>query len=306
MTPITWRRWLPEFVLLALVWGASFLFTREAVLGFGPFATAWGRVTLGALVLTPLLWWRNETRTLRQHWRSFVVMGLLNSGIPFACYAYALLSISTGLSSILNATTPLFGAVIAWRWLGDRLQGRQLLGLGLGFAGVVALASGATGGIAVLPKIGSGLAVAACLLATFCYGLAGSYSKRHLQGVSALAIATGSLWGASIGLLLPALWQWPTTLPDLRAWSALSAVGLLCTALAYVLYFRLMSLTGPARTLTVTYLIPVFANLLGVLVLGEVVSAWMLGCGAVILLGTALSSGLLTLRAKAAHSSRRG
>jgi drug/metabolite transporter (DMT)-like permease len=294
MSSLSWRRWLPEFVLLAALWGSSFLFMREAVHGFGPFATAWGRVTLAALLLTPLLWWRNETTALRRHWRPLLVMGLLSAGIPFACYAYALLSISTGLSSILNATTPLFGALIAWLWLNERLRGPQLVGLGLGFAGVVALASEAPGGISMRSG-GSGLAVAACLLATFCYGLAGSFNKRHLHGLSALAITTGSLWGASIGLLLPALWLWPTSPPQPHAWFALGAAGVLCTAVAYVLYFRLMALTGPARTMTVTYLIPVFANLLGVLALGEVVSAWMLGCGAVILLGTALSAGLLNI-----------
>ena len=207
----------------------------------------------------------------------------------------ALMSISTGLSSILNATTPLFGAVIAWYWLGDKLNASRALGLALGFTGVVLLASDVPGGVSFASG-GSGLAVLACLVATFCYGLAGSFTKKYLQGVPSMVTTSGSLWGASLGLCIPALLTWPTAMPPLHAWVSIGVAGLLCTALAYVLYFRLMASTGPARAMTVTYLIPVFANLIGVVVLDEVVTPWMTGCGAVIVLGTALASGLVAWR----------
>jgi drug/metabolite transporter (DMT)-like permease len=289
-TVLLWRQWVPEFVLLALVWGTSFLFMREGAHAFGPFATAWVRVSMAAVMLTPVLLWRGEADLLRQHWRPTFLVGLLNAGIPFALYAYALLHISTGLSSILNATTPLFGAVIAWFWLGDKLNALRALGLALGFGGVVLLAIGVPGGI--LFKAGSsGLAVAACLLATFCYGLAGSFTKRYLQGIPSMVTTSGSLWGASLGLCIPALSTWPEVWPPLPAWAALAIAGLLCTAFAYVLYFRLMTRMGPARATTVTYLIPVFANLVGVVFLDEIVTPWMLCCGLVIVLGTALASG---------------
>ncbi len=287
-----WRKWVPEFVLLALLWGSSFLFMREGAHEFGTFPTAWVRVTLAALMLSPVLVWRREVAILQQHWRPALASGLLNSGIPFACYAYALMHISTGLSSILNATTPLFGALIAWAWLGDKLNATRALGLALGFTGVVLLASDVPGGIS-FKEGGSGLAVVACLVATFCYGIAGSFTKRYLQNVPSLVTTTGSLWGASIGLAIPALLSWPSVMPSIHAWAALGIAGLLCTALAYVLYFRLMTRTGPARTMTVTYLIPVFANLLGVIFLDEVVTHWMMGCAVVIVAGTALASGLV-------------
>ena len=287
-----WRVWVPEFVLLALLWGASFLFMREGAYDFGPFPTAWVRVTLAALMLTPVLIWRREVAVLQQHWRPAFLSGLLNSGIPFACYAYALMHISTGMSSILNATTPLFGALIAWFWLGDRLNATRALGLALGFTGVVLLASEVRGGVS-FQSGGSGLAVVACLVATLCYGIAGSFTKRYLHNVPSLVTTTGSLWGASLGLCLPALLTWPTETPTWHAWGALGIAGLLCTALAYVLYFRLMTRTGPARAMTVTYLIPVFANLIGVVFLDEVVTHWMMVCGLVIVLGTALASGLV-------------
>jgi len=236
---------------------------------------------------------------LQQHWRPTLSSGLLNAGIPFACYSYALMHINTGLTSILNATTPLFGALIAWVWLGDKLNPARAWGLALGFTGVVFLASGVPGGIS-LKEGGSGMAVVACLGATFCYGIAGSFTKRYLQGVPSLVTTTGSLWGASLGLAIPAWLMWPSETPSLHAWAALGIAGLLCTALAYVLYFRLMTRTGPARAMTVTYLIPVFANLFGVIFLDEVVTHWMMGCAVVIVLGTALASGLVGAKPKRA------
>ncbi len=289
---VNWREWVPEFLLLALLWGSSFLFMREGAHAFGPFPTAWVRISLAALMLTPVLIWRREVPILVQYWRPTLSAGLLNAGIPFACYAYALMHINTGLTSILNATSRLFGALIAWVWLGDKLNATRALGLALGFAGVVLLASDVPGGISFQAG-GSGLAIAACLLATFCYGIAGSFTKRYLQNVPSIVTTTGSLWGASIGLAVPALLTWPSETPSLHAWGALAIAGLLCTALAYVLFFRLMTRTGPARAMTVTYLIPVFANFFGVVFLDEVVTHWMMGCALIIVMGTALASGLV-------------
>ena len=291
--PLPWRTWVPEFVLLAMLWGSSFLFMREGAYAFGPFSTAWVRVSLAACMLTPVLLWRQQWPDLKNHWQHSLMSGLLNAGIPFACYSYALLHLSTGLSSILNATTPLFGALVARLWLGERLSRTRALGLGLGFGGVALLASHVSGDLSFQPE-GMGLAMVACLLATLCYGIAGSYTQRFLKGVPAMVTSTGSLWGASLGLMVPGLLYWPSHDIPLRAWAALGIAGFFCTALAYVLYFRLMAKTGPARAMTVTYLIPVFANLIGVVFLDEIVTLWMLGCAALIVLGTALASGLIS------------
>jgi drug/metabolite transporter (DMT)-like permease len=289
------RSWLTEFVLLGAIWGASFLFTRLGAAEFGALPTAGMRVGIAALFLLPLLLLRGQWPALLVHWKKIFVLGMLNSGIPFALYAYALLSISTGLSSLLNATVPLFGALVAWLWLKDRPHGIKILGLLIGFVGVAMLAWGKASFKPNAAGLATGWAVLACLGACLCYGISASFTKRYLGGVPSLVIATGSQLGATIGLALPTLWLWPSQTPSATAWLALLAVGVLCTGVAYVLFFRLIDKVGAAGSLTVTFLIPVFAVLYGVVFLGESVTAWMLICGAVILLGTGLSMGLLKL-----------
>ncbi|TXT39116.1 MAG: hypothetical protein FD135_2435 [Comamonadaceae bacterium] len=287
------KPWLHEFVLLGAIWGSSFLFTRFGVAEFGAIPTAGLRVAIAALCLLPLLLARGQGPVLRQHWQKIFLMGLFNSGIPFALYAYALLSITTGLSSLLNATVPLFGAMVAWLWLKDRPHGMKIVGLLMGFIGVAMLAWGKASFKPDASGLSTGWAVLACLAACLCYGLSASFTKRYLSGQPSLVIAGGSQIGAALGLALPTLWLWPSQNPSLSAWLALLTLGLLCTGVAYVLYFRLIDKVGAAGSLTVTFLIPVFALFYGVVFLGEAVTGWMLLCGAIILSGTALSMGLL-------------
>lgn len=289
------KHWLPEFILLAALWGASFLFMRLGAAEFGALPTAGVRVTIATLVLLPLLLLRGQWPQLRHHLGKVLFMGMLNSGIPFACFAYALLSISSGLSALLNATVPLFGALVAWVWLKDRPHGMKIIGLLIGFVGVTLLAWDKASFKPDASGLSSGWAIVACLTACLCYGIAASYTKRYLGGVPSLVVATGSQIGATIGLALPTWWLWPAAQPGPTAWMALAAVGVLCTGLAYVLYFRLIEKVGAAGSLTVTFLIPVFAVFYGAIFLGETVTAWMLLCGAIILCGTALSVGVLKL-----------
>lgn len=286
-----------DFVVLAAIWGSSFLFMRYAVVDFGVAGTAATRVAIAAAVLVPLMLWRGLGPQFRRHWKAICLIGMLNSGIPFLLFAFALLSITTGLSAILNATVPLFGALVAWVWLKDRPTGSRVLGLVIGFAGVALLAwdkasfkPGASG-------LAPAWAVLACLLATVCYAIAASATKRWLTGIPPLVTATGSQVGATLGLALPALWLRPAAMPGAQAWLAVLILGVLCTGIAYILYFRLIEQAGPARALAVTFAVPVFAILYGALFLGEQVTPWMLLCGAVIICGTALSTGLLKLPA---------
>ncbi len=290
---------LGELLLLAAIWGASFLFMRLGAHEFGAIPLAALRVAGASLLLLPLLAMRQGLGELRQYWRALLVVGLLNSALPFALYSYAALSISAGLSSILNATTPLWGAIVAWIWLGQGLSGSRIMGLALGFAGVVFLAWEQ----ASFKPGGSGWAVLACLLATLCYGIAANYTKRQLSSCSPLAVATGSQFSAALLLAGPALWLRPEALPSAGAWAAAAGLALLCTGVAYILYFRLMSRIGPSNTIAVTFLIPGFAVVWGWLFLAEAFTLRMaFGC-AIVLLGTALALGLLKLRAQAAAMS---
>lgn len=293
------RASLIDFTLLAAIWGLSFLFMRLATVEFGALPTAAVRVAVASVFLLPLLVMRGLGPQLRRNWKPVFAIGVLNSGIPFACFAFALLSITTGLSAILNATVPLFGAVVAWFWLKDRLTASRVLGLAVGFAGVAMLAWDKASFKPDASGIAPGWAVMACLLGTLCYGVAAIAAKRYLTGLPALVTATGSQLGATLGMALPALWFWPAQMPGLRAWLAVIAVGVVCTGIAYILYFRLIEQTGPARALAVTFLVPVFAVIYGVLFLGEKVTGWMILCGLVIVCGTALSTGLLKLPGRA-------
>lgn len=171
-TPKPWRT---DFVLLAAIWGSSFLFMRLGAVEFGALPTAGVRVAIAALFLLPLLLWRGLGPQLARHWKKTFFIGLLNSGIPFACFSFALLSISTGLSAILNATVPLFGALVAWVWLKDRPNRLRILGLVIGFVGVALLAWDKATFKPDASGLATGWAVLACLLAGVCYGISASY-----------------------------------------------------------------------------------------------------------------------------------
>jgi len=281
-----------DLVVLAALWGASFLFTRIAAPAFGAFALAELRVAVAALMLLPLIAWRADFSELRRLPKQFLLLGAVNTAIPFALFAYAALSITAGLASILNAAAPLFVALIGWIWLRDRLSPLQLIGLGIGFAGVVWL----SGAKAEFRPGGTGWAVVAGLVATLFYGLAANVTKRFFSGVRPLAVAAGSQTAAALWLAPGAVAFWPDTNPSPGDWAAGIALGLFCTGLAYLLYFRLLARVGPARAVTVTFLIPAFAMLWGALFLGEPITGTMIAGCAVIIGGTALASGLVARR----------
>ena len=287
---------LTDLLLLAAIWGSSFLLIRLAVPAFGPVALAFVRVAGAALCLLPILLLRGEGPALRRHWKAMIVLGLTNSALPFLCFGYALYTLPAALTAIFNAATPLFTALIAWAWLGDPLNRWRSAGLALGFAGVAGLAlhkSLAGGSLAALQfDIPTLLAIAACLVGTLLYGHAGSYAKRYLSGVPSMVMAAGTQLAAAAALLLPALLTWPTAVPGTRDWLAAAALAVLASGLAYILYFRLIGRVGPTAASSVTFLVPVFAALWGGLFLGETVTLAMAIGGGVILAGTALVLGL--------------
>ena len=289
-----------ELIVLAALWGASFLFMRVAAPAFGPVALIAVRVGIAALVLLPVLALRGGLPKLRGRVWPVIVIGAINSALPFCLLAYAMLSVTAGLAAILNATSPLWGALVAHFWLKDRLDRGRVLGLALGFAGVAFLFWGR----ASFKPGGAGLAVAAALAATLSYGVAASYAKRRLAGVDPLAVAAGSQLAAALLLLAPAAALWPSRPVGPTAWGAVLGLGVACTAVAYVLYFRLIAHVGPARAIAVTFLIPPFAITWGALFLGETLTPRTIAGAAIVLAGTALATGLVKLPAKARAAER--
>lgn len=292
-------RHLTDLLLLATIWGSSFLFMRLVVPVFGPAGTAWLRVAGAALLLVPLALWRGEGPAMRERAPQLLLVGLTNSALPFLCYAWAVQQLPSNLTAVFNAGTPLYTALLAWLWLGDRLTGWRIAGLVLGFIGVTGLALVKAGLQAGQLDRANALAVAACIAATLMYAHAACYSRSRLKGVPAMAMAAGSQLSATLVLAGPALLSWPAASASPLQWLLMAVLAFLCSGVAYILYFRLLAQVGATSASTVTFLVPVFAAAWGAAVLGEVVTVPMLVGGAVILAGTVLVLGLWPRRAAA-------
>lgn len=285
---------IAELLLLAALWGGSFLFMRIAAPELGPVWLIEFRVLLSGLTLLPLLVKQGLLNQMRVHRRSLMVVGLLNSALPFSLLAFTSLSLPAGTTAILNGTVPFFGVAVAYVWLREKLTTSRILGLMVGFAGVVVLVG--LRGTAITPGIL--LAIATGLCAALMYAIAAPFIRLHLHGVPSLVIATGSQLSAA-AFLLPLLpFTQPHRLPSQGAVLAVIGLALLSTSLAYILYFRLIHTVGSTRALTVAYLIPLFAILWGAIVLNETITVSMVAGGALILLGTAIANQVLKLPAK--------
>lgn len=269
---MTSRQWA-MLLLLSVLWGGSFFFIEIGLRGLPPFTLVLLRVSLGAAVLYLIL--RATGAKLPRAsgvWLAFLGMALLNNVVPFSLLTWGQTQIASGLAAILNATTPLWGVVVAHFLTADeKADPAKLLGLVCGFAGVVVMVGG--GALAGMGGAAT-LAQAACLVATLSYALAGVFGRRfHALGVPPLATACGQLTCSALMLLPLVAWHdtpWHLAAPEPLVWGAVAGLVLLSTAAAYVLYFRLLARVGATNLLLVTFLIPVTAIVLGSLVLGEV------------------------------------
>ncbi|HUU36023.1 MAG TPA: DMT family transporter [Vicinamibacterales bacterium] len=273
-----------DLVLLGALWGASFLFMRVAAPEFGPVPLIAARVAIATVVLVGLVLWRGSHRALWPVAMPLLILGAINTAVPFSLLAYAALTLPAGLSSALNASVPLFGAVIGFLWLGVRPTPVRVLGLLVGFAGVLVLA---------WPRLATGSdwrAIVAALSATVLYGLAAYVSQRTLAGVPPLVAAAGSQMAALMLLAPLAIPLWPETPPSTQGWASALILGVGCTAAAYVLYFRLIARAGPSTAMAVTYLIPVFGVTWGALLLHERLGVGALTGGMLVLAGVALAT----------------
>jgi drug/metabolite transporter (DMT)-like permease len=277
---------IARLLLLAAIWGASFLFIRIAVPVLGPAFLMNGRVLFAALFLLLAALLLKKRLLLAEHWQHYLKLGFINSALPFLLFAYAAGVLTASLLSVLNATAPIWGAVIGIMFYRQPLSAKVLFGLTLGVSGVAIL----VGFDPVLLQPGALWAVAAAASAACCYGIATHYTRRA-KAVEPFANAHGSMWGA-LCCLLPATVLFPvqqSITPGVAA--AVLALGVVCTGVAYLLYFKLVQEVGATSTLTVTFLIPVFGVLWGWLFLNEQVGWHTLAGSLTVLTGTALVTG---------------
>jgi drug/metabolite transporter (DMT)-like permease len=279
MTPID----LLLLLGLATLWGGSYFFIRIAVPAFGPAALVVLRVIIGGLLLWALARATHRRIELRPHLPRLAILGLLNAALPYMLISAAELHLTASFAAILGATVPLFAAALGARLLGERLSVARVGGLLMGIAGVAVMVGWGPMSLDVTTL----LAVLAMLAASASYAGAGIYTKLRLRGVPTYTLALGQQLGAFVWLAVPGALFLPHRAPPPTAIGALVALGALSTALAYLLYFRLLERVGPTRTTTVTYLIPIVGMLGGALVLREPLTAGML-TGLALVLGSVL------------------
>jgi drug/metabolite transporter (DMT)-like permease len=278
-----------ELVTLAAIWGASFLFMRIGSPEFGPILFMALRTLIASLFLLPFIFIKKQYLNFSGNWKKIFIGSLFNTTIPFVLFGYASLQLSAGVTSILNATTPMFAAIVAFMWFKDKLNKSSIIGLSIGFLGVYLL---------MFDKISTAntssiLPTMAVLLATCCYGVGANYTKHYLTNIKPLTLAAGSQITASMVLIPIALFFLPQHVPSYEAFSAVILLGILCTGIAYILFFRLITALGPAKAVSVTYLIPAFGLFWGYLFLNEQITPWIIIGSCFILVGVGLTTGFI-------------
>lgn len=281
---------LIELPLLAAIWGASFIFMKIGSPEFGPILFMAMRTLVASLFLLPLLFISKQQSALSGYWNKIFIVGALNTAIPFVLFGWAALTLSAGNTAVLNGTTPMFGALVAYFWLKDKLSFSAAIGICVGFLGVYFLMFDKI----MIEKAPVILPTLAVMLAALCYGVSANYTKMYLKGISPLALAFGSQMSATILLLPVALFFLPEQLPSTAASLSVIALGVLCTGIAYIIFFRLIDALGPTKAISVTYLIPIFGIIWGILFLNETITYWTIFGAILICLGVALTTGVIT------------
>lgn len=302
--PAIKARHVAELLLLSVVWGCAYLFTRSAVPEFGPAPLIALRMGIAFLVLLPILVARGLLPLLRLHAKTLAIQGTVFTALSFVLIAWAALTISAGLSSILSATAPMFGAIVAWIFLKEKIYGWRLAGLALGLVGVTILVWGKVSLRTDSTSMRITLAIVAGLASSVLWGMAANFSRVQLSKIDPLVTTAGTMLAASVFMLPFAWWEWQSAgslrgdgiaqvhWPSARAWAEALFLGVICSGLGMLMYFRLLKEIGTVPTMSVTFMSPVVALLLGAWYLHEPVTVQIvLGC-IVVLMGTGLSAGI--------------
>ncbi|HYY63634.1 MAG TPA: DMT family transporter [Gaiellaceae bacterium] len=282
------RRHLAMLITLGALWGASFMFIKVGDRELEPITLVGFRMALGALTLVPIVLAtvgaRRTLRELRAAAWPLIVTGLVNSAIPIYSITWAETRIDSGLTAIIQASAPLFTALLAIRFShSERVTGSRLAGLFVGFAGVALLVGGQPSG-----DIVAGLAV---VFSAVCYAAAALYTAKRLRNVSPLVTALGALTAAALATLPAGLFQLPDHVTGWKVTASVLTLGIAGTGLAYILYYGLLAGAGASRAILITYLVPAFAVFYGAVLLGEPVTALAVGGLALVLTGIALGTG---------------
>lgn len=281
-----------QLLFLSFLWGSSFLFLRVAAPEFGAIPLIAVRVLVAGMVLLVPLSIAKEWPTLKKHWRAIFISGMLSSAVPFTLIAYSAIYATSGFVSILNATVPIWSVLVVFVWLKEKPSKLALMGVMIGFLGIVFL----NGDKVSVDQSNAFIAVLSGLAATLFYALTSPHRKLYLDHVSPLAVTAGGQLASAIVLVPLALFFLPEQVPSTEAWGSAIMLGVICTALAFLMFFRLLAEVGISKTISVAYLIPVSAILLGFLVLGEPVTWHMLIGGSLIFLGVVFTTEIIRAR----------
>ncbi|SFA54161.1 Permease of the drug/metabolite transporter (DMT) superfamily [Parageobacillus thermantarcticus] len=270
---------MASLFLLAALWGASFLFMRIASPVIGPVLTIELRVLIAGIVLLLYVWMFKKSVELKAYWKQYLIVGALNAAIPFTLIATATLHLPASVAAILNSTTPLFTALTSRWFLHEPLYAKKWIGIGLDIIGVFALVGWSPVSLSTQTIVSTLLSI----LAAFSYGCGGVYAKKTFAGVSSLSLSIGQQLGAAAVLIPLVAFDMPTKQVSTLVVYSILGLAVFCTAIAYLFYFYLLANVGPTKTLSVTFLVPVFGVIWGMIFLHEKISIGMIGGLAVIL-----------------------
>jgi drug/metabolite transporter (DMT)-like permease len=284
-----------RLVTLAALWGASYLFMRVAEPHVGSVAMVEGRTLVAGAMLVAFAAATRQSIAFRRFWKHYLFIGAVAVAIPITLIGFALRDIDASTAAILNATSPLFSAVIASLWIHERLTVPKVTGIALCIAGIAVL-------VGWTPRPMSSAELLACgmsICASVCYGYSSVYTKVYLQEAPPMGVPAGASIFAALLAAPFAPWTILATPVPAIAWACVAALGVLSTGVAFILYYRLIADVGPVRAMTVTLLVPVFGVFWGVVLLGEHLTPGRILGGAIILVGCGLILGLIRLPSKA-------